>query len=75
MLLKELYEERLQLKLFRLYHNEKNIDFLKKSLDEKNMETSIKKQSLSAAEDAFRAKKKALGVLNREQQHMEGEMK
>ncbi|NWR54407.1 SMC1B protein, partial [Bucorvus abyssinicus] len=75
MLLKELYEERLQLKLFRLYHNEKNIDFLKKSLDEKIMETRIKKESLSAAEDAFRAKKKVLGVLNREQQHMEGEMK
>lgn len=75
MLLKELDEERVQLKLFRLYHNEKNIDFLKKSLDEKNVETSTKKESLSTAEDAFRAKKKALGVLNRDQQHMEREMK
>ncbi|XP_009321915.1 PREDICTED: structural maintenance of chromosomes protein 1B [Pygoscelis adeliae] len=75
MLLKELDEERIQLKLFRLYHNEKNIDFLKKSLDEKNMEARIKKESLSMAEDAFRAKKKVLGVLNRDQQHMEREMK
>ncbi|NWU71560.1 SMC1B protein, partial [Pterocles burchelli] len=75
MLLKELDEERIQLKLFRLYHNEKNIDFLKKSLNEKNMETSIKKDSLSTAEDAFRDKKKVLGVLNREQQQMEREMK
>ncbi|XP_075572912.1 structural maintenance of chromosomes protein 1B [Pelecanus crispus] len=75
MLLKELDEERIQLKLFRLYHNEKNIDFLKQSLDEKNMEASIKKDSLSTAEDAFRAKKKVLGVQNRDQQHMEREMK
>lgn len=75
MLLKELDEERVQLKLFRLYHNEKNIDFLKKILDEKNVETSTKKESLSTAEDAFRAKKKALGVRNRDQQHMEREMK
>ncbi|XP_075616403.1 structural maintenance of chromosomes protein 1B [Balearica regulorum gibbericeps] len=75
MLLKELDEERLQLQLFRLYHNEKNIDILKKSLDEKNMEASIKKESLSTAEDSFRAKKKELGVLNREQQLMEREMK
>ncbi|XP_050767057.1 structural maintenance of chromosomes protein 1B [Gymnogyps californianus] len=75
MLLKELDEERIQLQLFRLYHNEKNIDFVKKSLDEKNMEARIKKESLSTAEDAFRAKKKVLGVLNRDQQHMEKEMK
>ncbi|KAM6093503.1 structural maintenance of chromosomes protein 1B [Chlamydotis macqueenii] len=75
MLLKELDEERIQLKLFRLYHNEKHIDFQKMSLDEKNMEASIKKDSLSAAEDAFRAKKKVLGVLNRDQQQMEREMK
>ncbi|NXF47450.1 SMC1B protein, partial [Oceanites oceanicus] len=75
MLLKELDEERIQLQLFRLYHNEKNIDFLKKSLDEKNMEASIKKESLSTAEDSFRAKKKMLGVLNRDQQHMEKEIK
>ncbi|XP_010289107.1 PREDICTED: structural maintenance of chromosomes protein 1B, partial [Phaethon lepturus] len=75
MLLKELDEERIQLQLFRLYHNEKNIDFLKKNLDEKNMEARIKKDSLSTEEDAFRAKKKVLGVLNRDQQHMERELK
>ncbi|NXW82555.1 SMC1B protein, partial [Alopecoenas beccarii] len=75
MLLKELDEERIQRQLFQLYHNEKHIDFQKKNLDEKNMEASIKKESLSAAEDAFRAKKKVLGVLNRDQQNMEREMK
>ncbi|NXT75346.1 SMC1B protein, partial [Zapornia atra] len=74
-LLKELYEERVQMQLFQLYHNETNIDFLRKSLDEKNMETSIKKESLSEAEDAFRAKKKVLGVLNRDQQHIERDIK
>ncbi|NXJ89906.1 SMC1B protein, partial [Corythaixoides concolor] len=75
MLLSELDEERIQLQLFRLYHNEKNIDFVKKNLDEKNMEASIKKDALSRAEDAFRAKKKVLGALNRDQQHMERDMK
>ncbi|NXF82735.1 SMC1B protein, partial [Sclerurus mexicanus] len=74
-LIKELDEERIQLKLFLLYHNEKSIDFLKTSLDEKNMEANTKKESLAAAEDAFRVKKKLLGVLNRDLQHMEKEMK
>ncbi|XP_010171274.1 structural maintenance of chromosomes protein 1B, partial [Antrostomus carolinensis] len=75
MLVKELDEERIQLKLFRLYHNENNIDFLKKSLYEKNMEANIKKEALSTAEDAFRAKKRVLGILNRDQQHIEKEIK
>uniref|UniRef100_A0A8B9U5B0 Structural maintenance of chromosomes protein n=1 Tax=Anas zonorhyncha TaxID=75864 RepID=A0A8B9U5B0_9AVES len=75
MLIKEMHENRIQLQLFQLYYNEKNIDFMKKSLDEKNMEASIKKDSLATAENEFRAKKKVLGVLNRDQQRLEGEMK
>ncbi|XP_027516578.1 structural maintenance of chromosomes protein 1B [Corapipo altera] len=75
MLIKDLYEERIQMKLFLLYHNEKDIGFLKTSLDEKNMEAYTKKESLSSAEDSFKAKKKVLGVLNRDLQHMEKEMK
>ncbi|XP_027598433.1 structural maintenance of chromosomes protein 1B [Pipra filicauda] len=75
MLIKDLYEERIQMKLFLLYHNEKDIGFLKTSLDEKNMEAYTKKEALSAAEDSFKAKKKVLGVLNRDLQHMEKEMK
>ncbi|XP_051628547.1 structural maintenance of chromosomes protein 1B [Manacus candei] len=75
LLIKDLYEERIQMKLFLLYHNEKDIGFLKTSLDEKNMEAYTKKESLSAAEDSFKAKKKVLGVLNRDLQHMEKEMK
>uniref|UniRef100_A0A8C3GLJ4 Structural maintenance of chromosomes 1B n=1 Tax=Cairina moschata TaxID=8855 RepID=A0A8C3GLJ4_CAIMO len=75
MLIKEMHENRMQLQLFQLYYNEKNIDFMKKSLDEKNMEASIKKDSLATAENEFRAKKKVLGVLNRDQQRLEGEMK
>ncbi|KAM9388097.1 structural maintenance of chromosomes protein 1B [Phaethornis superciliosus] len=74
-LLKELDEERVELQLFRLYHNEKNIDSLKNSLDEKNMEANIKKEALSTAENAFKVKKKALGVLNRDQQLTEKELK
>ncbi|XP_039564045.1 structural maintenance of chromosomes protein 1B [Passer montanus] len=75
MLLKELDEERIQLQLFQLYHNEKQISFLKSNLDEKNMEAHIKKEALSTAEDSFKVKKKTFGILNRDQQHMEKEMK
>uniref|UniRef100_A0A8C3Q6B9 Structural maintenance of chromosomes protein n=1 Tax=Geospiza parvula TaxID=87175 RepID=A0A8C3Q6B9_GEOPR len=75
MLIKELDEERIQLQLFQLYHNEKQISFLKHSLDEKNMEAHIKKEALSTAEDSFKVKKKTFGILNRDQQHMEKEMK
>uniref|UniRef100_A0A8B9U7L4 Structural maintenance of chromosomes protein n=1 Tax=Anas zonorhyncha TaxID=75864 RepID=A0A8B9U7L4_9AVES len=71
MLIKEMHENRIQLQLFQLYYNEKNIDFMKKSLDEKNMEASIKKDSLATAENEFRAKKKVLGVLNRDQQTLQ----
>lgn len=75
MLIKELDEERIQLQLFQLYHNEKQISFLKNNLDEKNMEAYTKKEALSTAEDSFKVKKKMFGILNREQQHMEKEMK
>ncbi|XP_009093352.2 structural maintenance of chromosomes protein 1B [Serinus canaria] len=75
MLIKELDEERIQLQLFQLYHNEKQISFLKNSLDEKNMEAHIKKEALSTAEDSFKVKKKMFGILNRDQQLMEKEMK
>ncbi|CAN8212728.1 unnamed protein product [Coccothraustes coccothraustes] len=75
MLIKELDEERIQLQLFQLYHNEKQISFLKNSLDEKNMEAYIKKEALSTAEDSFKVKKKMFGILNRDQQQMEKEMR
>ncbi|XP_030395518.1 structural maintenance of chromosomes protein 1B isoform X3 [Gopherus evgoodei] len=75
MLLKELKENKIQMQLFRLYHNEKKIDFLNNKLDEKNMDVNTKKDSLSSAEDTFKAKKKVLGILNRDQQQMEKEMK
>ncbi|XP_064592736.1 structural maintenance of chromosomes protein 1B [Zonotrichia leucophrys gambelii] len=75
MLIKELDEERIQLQLFQLYHNGKQISFLKNNLDEKNMEAHIKKEALSTAEDSFKVKKKMFGILNRDQQHMEKEMK
>uniref|UniRef100_A0A8C3TNA2 Structural maintenance of chromosomes protein n=1 Tax=Catharus ustulatus TaxID=91951 RepID=A0A8C3TNA2_CATUS len=74
MLIKELDEERIQLQLFQLYHNEKQIDFLKSNLDEKNMEAYIKKESLSTAEDSFKVKKKMFGILNRDQQTLEASL-
>ncbi|NXM75456.1 SMC1B protein, partial [Serilophus lunatus] len=75
MLIKELDEEKIQKKLFQLYHNEKKMDSLKISLAEKNMEANSKRESLLRAEDSFRVKKKVLGVMNRDQQLMEKDMK
>ncbi|XP_006031721.2 structural maintenance of chromosomes protein 1B isoform X1 [Alligator sinensis] len=75
MLLGELKENRIQLQLFQLYHNEKKIEFLQNKLDEKNTEIRSKKDSLSNAEDTFKAKKKVCGILNRDQQSLEKKMK
>ncbi|KYO44783.1 structural maintenance of chromosomes protein 1A isoform B [Alligator mississippiensis] len=75
MLLGELKENRIQLQLFQLYHNEKKIEFLQNKLDEKNTEIRSKKDSLSNAEDTFKAKKKVCGILNRDQQSIEKKMK
>ncbi|XP_019371471.1 PREDICTED: structural maintenance of chromosomes protein 1B isoform X1 [Gavialis gangeticus] len=75
MLLGELKENRIQLQLFQLYHNEKKIEFLQNKLDEKNTEIRSNKDSLSNAEDTFKAKKKVCGILNRDQQSTEKEMK
>uniref|UniRef100_A0A8D0HNM1 Structural maintenance of chromosomes 1B n=1 Tax=Sphenodon punctatus TaxID=8508 RepID=A0A8D0HNM1_SPHPU len=70
-LLEELKESRAHLQLFQLYHNEKKIAQLNDSLDKKNMDLNTKKNLLSAAEDEVKAKKKVLGTLNRDQQHIE----
>nr|XP_025042809.1 structural maintenance of chromosomes protein 1B isoform X3 [Pelodiscus sinensis] len=75
MLVEELKENHIQLQLFRLYHNEKKIEILNNKLDEKNMDINTKEDSLTSAEDTFKAKKKVFGILNRDQQHMEKKMK
>uniref|UniRef100_A0A8D2Q8F0 Structural maintenance of chromosomes 1B n=1 Tax=Varanus komodoensis TaxID=61221 RepID=A0A8D2Q8F0_VARKO len=74
-LLEELHEYRRQLHLFQLHHNEQKINILNKKLSAKTMDIEAKQIALSHAEDAVKAKKKIIGILNRNHQHIEKEMK
>ncbi|XP_008109591.2 structural maintenance of chromosomes protein 1B isoform X2 [Anolis carolinensis] len=75
MLSEELKESKKQLQLFRLYHNERKIGFLNDKFSEKNISIDAKKSAVSDAEDTVKAKKKVLGTLNRNHQHIEKEIK
>ncbi|XP_061438412.1 structural maintenance of chromosomes protein 1B isoform X8 [Rhineura floridana] len=75
MLFEELGEYRGQLQLFKLYHNEQKINLINNKLAAKNTNISAKKTAVSHAEEAVKAKKKMLGVLNRNQQQIEKEIK
>ncbi|XP_060632142.2 structural maintenance of chromosomes protein 1B isoform X1 [Anolis sagrei] len=71
----ELKESKKQLQLFRLYHNERKIGSLNDKFSEKNIRIDAKKSAVSDAEDTVKAKKKVLGTLNRNHQHIEKEIK
>lgn len=75
MLFEELRESKGRLLLFQLYHNEQKINFLNDILAEKNSSIDAKKTAIFHAEDAVKTKKKVLGSLNRDQQHIEKEIK
>lgn len=74
-LLKELKINKIELQLFQLYHNEKKIDFLNTELERVNRELSVTKESLSHHEDIVKAKKKEHGMLIRQLQQTEKELK
>ncbi|XP_078250287.1 structural maintenance of chromosomes protein 1B isoform X2 [Pogona vitticeps] len=74
-LLQEVQECKTQLQLFQMYHNEQKINLLNSKLSAKNMKIDDKKTVVSHAEDTVKAKKKALGILIRNQQHIEKEIK
>ncbi|XP_006899597.1 PREDICTED: structural maintenance of chromosomes protein 1B-like [Elephantulus edwardii] len=74
-LLEELKINRIQLQLFQLYHNEKKIHFLSIELEHANRELSATKESFSHQEGVVKAKKKEHGVLTRQVQQTEKELK
>ncbi|XP_060110293.1 structural maintenance of chromosomes protein 1B isoform X4 [Heteronotia binoei] len=74
MLFEELRECKGQLQLFQLYHNEQKISFFKEKLAAKVMNIETKKIAVANAENIIKAKKKGLGMLNRDQQHIEKEI-
>uniref|UniRef100_A0A8C8ZFN2 Structural maintenance of chromosomes 1B n=1 Tax=Prolemur simus TaxID=1328070 RepID=A0A8C8ZFN2_PROSS len=74
-LLEELKTNKIQLQLFQLYHNEKKIRFLSTKLAHLNRDLSITKESFSHHESIVKAKKKEHGMLTRQQQQTEKELK
>ncbi|XP_024435286.1 structural maintenance of chromosomes protein 1B isoform X1 [Desmodus rotundus] len=74
-LLEELKINKIQLQLFKLYHNEKKIHFLNSELEHANTNLSVTKESLSRHETTVKAKKKEHGVLTRQLQQTEKELK
>ncbi|XP_055962977.1 structural maintenance of chromosomes protein 1B isoform X1 [Sorex fumeus] len=74
-LLEELKINKIQLQLFKLYHNEKKIHFLNTELEHVNRNLSDTKESLSHHENLVKAQKKEHGILTRQLQQTEKELK
>lgn len=66
---------KIQLQLFQLYHNEKKIHFLNTELEHVSRNLSVTKESLSRHENTVKAKKKEHGMLTRQLQQTEKELK
>uniref|UniRef100_UPI0037E7EC47 structural maintenance of chromosomes protein 1B n=1 Tax=Semicossyphus pulcher TaxID=241346 RepID=UPI0037E7EC47 len=74
-LVDELYQNRLQLSLAELYHNEKGISALSHVLRVKQQAAAVKNSQLLNAESTVKTCKKEHGRLSREQQHTEKEIR
>nr|XP_025873182.1 structural maintenance of chromosomes protein 1B [Vulpes vulpes] len=74
-LLEELKMNKIQLQLFQLYHNEKKIHFLNTELEHVSRNLSVTKESLFRHENTVKAKKKEHGMLTRQLQQTEKELK
>lgn len=64
-----------QLQLFKLYHNETEIEKLNKELGQRNKEIDKDRRKMDHVEEELKDKKKELGRLMREQQTIEKEIK
>ncbi|KAH0628832.1 hypothetical protein JD844_010412 [Phrynosoma platyrhinos] len=71
----EVVRAQVQLQLFKLYHNETEIEKLNKELGSKNKEIDKDKKRMDKVEDELKDKKKELGKVMREQQQIEKEIK
>ncbi|XP_061469779.1 structural maintenance of chromosomes protein 1A-like isoform X2 [Rhineura floridana] len=71
----EVVRAQVQLQLFKLYHNEAEIEKLNKELASKNKEIDKDKKRMDKVEDELKDKKKELGKVMREQQQIEKEIK
>ncbi|RVE70507.1 hypothetical protein OJAV_G00065260 [Oryzias javanicus] len=64
-----------QLQLFKLYHNETEIEKLNKELGQRNKEIEKDRKKMDHVEEELKDKKKELGRMMREQQTIEKEIK
>ncbi|PKK17090.1 structural maintenance of chromosomes 1A [Columba livia] len=71
----EVVRAQVQLQLFKLYHNEAEIEKLNKELAVKNREIDKDKKRMDRVEDELKDRKKELGKMMREQQQIEKEIK
>ncbi|NXL67906.1 SMC1A protein, partial [Chordeiles acutipennis] len=71
----EVVRAQVQLQLFKLYHNEAEIEKLNKELGLKNREIDKDKKRMDRVEDELKDRKKELGKMMREQQQIEKEIK
>ncbi|XP_073456859.1 structural maintenance of chromosomes protein 1A isoform X2 [Aquarana catesbeiana] len=71
----EVARAQIQLQLFKLYHNESEIEKLNKELASKNKEIEKDKKHMDKVEEELKEKKKDLGKMMREQQSIEKEIK
>uniref|UniRef100_A0A7N6BNT7 Structural maintenance of chromosomes protein n=1 Tax=Anabas testudineus TaxID=64144 RepID=A0A7N6BNT7_ANATE len=74
-LVDELHQNRLQLRLAELYHNEKGISSLSDTLVQKQQTTAAKSHRVVKCEQTVKTHKKEHGRLTREQQHIEKEIR
>ncbi|XP_038199818.1 structural maintenance of chromosomes protein 1B [Arvicola amphibius] len=74
-LLEELKINKIQLMLFQLYYNEEKINVLNTELEHMDRNLSVVKDTLSHHENIIKAKKKDRGMLSRQLQQTEKELK
>ncbi|KAJ0176378.1 hypothetical protein K1T71_007557 [Dendrolimus kikuchii] len=71
----ELQEQKVELQLFHLYHNEKEIQSLEEDLHHKQQELAKVEKKRQKAEDALKEKKKETGTVQRELAKIEQEIR
>lgn len=71
----EVVRAHVQLQLFKLYHNESEIEKLNRELTHRNKEIDKDRKRMDRVEEELKDKKKELGRMMRDQQMIEKEIK
>uniref|UniRef100_A0A8C2DIS9 Structural maintenance of chromosomes protein 1A n=1 Tax=Cyprinus carpio TaxID=7962 RepID=A0A8C2DIS9_CYPCA len=71
----EVVRAHVQLQLFKLYHNEAEIEKLNRELSQRNREIEKDRKKMDHVEEELKEKKKELGRMMRDQQNVEKEIK